>query len=99
VGVGGSEVWCGLPLESRTPPVGRIAPARRSVFHVHDSSLTRKFRESSVGLVLSQCYPSVVPVLSHGLSIRVAAGSWGLTASLLVRRMHLRFSAQLPRAN
>jgi hypothetical protein len=29
----------GLPLESRTPPVGRIAPARRSVFHVHDASL------------------------------------------------------------
>ena len=29
----------GLPLESRTPPVGRIAPARRSVFHVHNASL------------------------------------------------------------
>ena len=29
----------GLPLESRTPPVGRIAPARRRVFHVHDASL------------------------------------------------------------
>jgi hypothetical protein len=29
----------GLPLESRTPPVGRIATAKRSVFHVHDASL------------------------------------------------------------
>lgn len=29
----------GLPLESRTHSVGRIAPARRSVFYVHDASL------------------------------------------------------------
>jgi hypothetical protein len=28
----------GVSLESRTPPAGRIAPARRSVFHVHDAS-------------------------------------------------------------
>ena len=34
-----SAAGSGLPLESRTPPVGRIAPARRSVFHVHDASL------------------------------------------------------------
>ena len=36
---GGLLPGCGLPLESRTPPVGRIAPARRSVFHVHNASL------------------------------------------------------------
>jgi hypothetical protein len=30
---------CGLPLESRAPPVGRVAPARRSVFHVHDATV------------------------------------------------------------
>ena len=40
LGVWGTDgIGGGLPLESRTPPVGRIAPARRSVFHVHDASL------------------------------------------------------------
>ena len=37
--VGVSEGLRGLPLESRTPPVGRIAPARRRVVHIHDARL------------------------------------------------------------
>ena len=52
----------GLPRESRTPPVGRIAPAEGACFLSMMRVYTCEFRESAVGLLLSQ-----------GLSVRVAA--------------------------
>lgn len=44
----GIELLLGPPSDSWTPLTGRIAPARRSVFHVHDASVYAWRRPTSV---------------------------------------------------